>query len=485
MLQKIKFLFQLIVACIPGILVFFLFTYFHAEEANLGLRMYGRVAMIYLTLTLLVSPITVFISDRTSSIRFLALRKFLGLASFIFFLIHWFQYVAMEYGYHSGSGFISYLFGNIITRPDALSGVVAGILMLLLWLISNQFSIQLLSPKVWKTIQSLAYPLFLFSLIHVAFASRFEMIYTLLIIVLISMRTFAYFRITSLKEKEGNISSSKVLWRCIPCGYIYDEDIGDPDSGIAPGTRFEDIPDTWRCPVCGVTKDDFEQIGGDKTSENPSSINNATIISAKQLTADVIELILLPETPIASKPGQFVTLGMQDSEWEFHRSYSIVENRDGRITLAIKLKKDGRGSKAILLLNVWEKIKIAWAYGKFLLQDTNTLCVGIATGTGLSPIIAFLASAPLRKKILYIGAQTEKDLFYIDKLARIPNLEIHVYLSRENNPKYENGRVNVHTFTYPADTEFYICGNPALISESEQVLREKGYSHIYYESFTV
>lgn len=128
------------------------------------------------------------------------------------------------------------------------------------------------------------------------------------------MRTFAYFRITSLKEKEGNISSSKVLWRCIPCGYIYDEDIGDPDSGIAPGTRFEDIPDTWRCPVCGVTKDDFEQIGGDKTSENPSSINNATIISAKQLTADVIELILLPETPIASKPGQFVTLGMQDSE---------------------------------------------------------------------------------------------------------------------------------------------------------------------------
>lgn len=119
------------------------------------------------------------------------------------------------------------------------------------------------------------------------------------------------------------------------------------------------------------------------------------------------------------------------------------------------------------------------------MQNTSALCVGIATGTGLSPIIAFLASAPEREKILYIGAQTEKDLFYSDRLARIPNLEIHTYLSREDNPKYQSGRVDTSIFTYPLDTEFYICGNPALISESERVLREKGYSHIYYESFTV
>ncbi len=45
---------------------------------------------------------------------------------------------------------------------------------------------------------------------------------------------------------------------CVVCGYIYDEALGDPDDGIAPGTRFEDIPDTWTCPDCGVTKDDFE-----------------------------------------------------------------------------------------------------------------------------------------------------------------------------------------------------------------------------------
>jgi rubredoxin-NAD+ reductase len=50
-------------------------------------------------------------------------------------------------------------------------------------------------------------------------------------------------------------------WRqyiCRACGLIYDEALGDPDSGLAPGTRFEDIPDDWECPLCGVTKADFE-----------------------------------------------------------------------------------------------------------------------------------------------------------------------------------------------------------------------------------
>ena len=44
---------------------------------------------------------------------------------------------------------------------------------------------------------------------------------------------------------------------CDPCGYIYDPEIGDPDSGIAPGTTFEDIPEDWVCPICGVDKSFF------------------------------------------------------------------------------------------------------------------------------------------------------------------------------------------------------------------------------------
>ena len=44
---------------------------------------------------------------------------------------------------------------------------------------------------------------------------------------------------------------------CEPCGWVYDPKKGDPDGGIAPGTAFEDIPDDWVCPECGVGKDMF------------------------------------------------------------------------------------------------------------------------------------------------------------------------------------------------------------------------------------
>ncbi|MBP2640575.1 MAG: Rubredoxin domain containing protein [Firmicutes bacterium] len=49
------------------------------------------------------------------------------------------------------------------------------------------------------------------------------------------------------------------VYKCMVCGYEYVESEGDPDHGIAPGTKFEDIPEDWVCPVCGVGKDQFEK----------------------------------------------------------------------------------------------------------------------------------------------------------------------------------------------------------------------------------
>ena len=49
-------------------------------------------------------------------------------------------------------------------------------------------------------------------------------------------------------------------WECLACSYVYDPAVGDPDSGIAPGTAFEDIPDDWVCPECGVDKGMFEKV---------------------------------------------------------------------------------------------------------------------------------------------------------------------------------------------------------------------------------
>ena len=50
----------------------------------------------------------------------------------------------------------------------------------------------------------------------------------------------------------------KQKYICRVCGLVYDPMVGDPDSGIGPGTAFEDIPDDWHCPDCGVSKEMFE-----------------------------------------------------------------------------------------------------------------------------------------------------------------------------------------------------------------------------------
>ena len=47
---------------------------------------------------------------------------------------------------------------------------------------------------------------------------------------------------------------------CLLCGFIYEEEKGLPNEGIAPGTRWEDVPMNWTCPDCGARKDDFEMI---------------------------------------------------------------------------------------------------------------------------------------------------------------------------------------------------------------------------------
>ena len=47
---------------------------------------------------------------------------------------------------------------------------------------------------------------------------------------------------------------------CVICGYVYEEEKGDPAAGIAPGTKWEDVPLSWRCPDCGAGKEEFDMI---------------------------------------------------------------------------------------------------------------------------------------------------------------------------------------------------------------------------------
>lgn len=59
------------------------------------------------------------------------------------------------------------------------------------------------------------------------------------------------------KEVKATSAAAPSTWICGVCGYTYDPAVGDPANGIAPGTRFEDLPDDWICPSCGAPKDAF------------------------------------------------------------------------------------------------------------------------------------------------------------------------------------------------------------------------------------
>jgi rubredoxin len=58
----------------------------------------------------------------------------------------------------------------------------------------------------------------------------------------------------------GNEMSDYKLFVCVQCGFEYDEAKGWPEDGIAPGTRWDDIPEDWSCPDCGAAKSDFEMV---------------------------------------------------------------------------------------------------------------------------------------------------------------------------------------------------------------------------------
>jgi rubredoxin/flavin reductase (DIM6/NTAB) family NADH-FMN oxidoreductase RutF len=82
--------------------------------------------------------------------------------------------------------------------------------------------------------------------------------------------TYAYYqhvkRGTTPKSAPSYVAEQKEAkpimdkYECTVCGYIYDPEKGDPDSGVKPGTRFEDLPADWTCPVCGAGKDQFKKV---------------------------------------------------------------------------------------------------------------------------------------------------------------------------------------------------------------------------------
>lgn len=337
---------------------------------------------------------------------------------------------------------------------------------------SNWFFTHLLW-KYWKTLQRLSYFMFITVAVHI-FLIKWELLPLLFVWIWAGLCIGAYF-----KNKKNILNTSTwPKWLCVPCGYIYDENIWDPDSGVLPGTRFEDIPENWLCPVCGVGKSDFILLEWD------IKIHESKIISLDYLTPDTIELQLDLQKEVSYISWQFLTFVLKDTIWEFNRSYSIANKNWNIYTFLIKLKSDGRSGVLLKTKKIWDIIwytSISW---NFNLQNTSNTKVFIATGTWLAPIYSMLLNTPENiSKKLYFWVAKFVDLFYIEKLKKIKNLEIKTCISQEEVEFCHFGRIDLSNENFEKDTEFYICWNPWVVESSKKVLNEKWFTQVYCEEF--
>lgn len=369
------------------------------------------------------------------------------------------------------SGFLSY----------AAFGFSALILTIPLALTSSSWAMVTLG-KNWKRLHRLVYVTIILTVVHVVlikFARYFD------VVPVIFLALYFFFKILEwrgiiLYKKESKTYPIGQKWICIPCGYIYDPVLWDEDSGISPDTEFTDIPDDWRCPVCGVSKSDFVVYDGSE-----QQITSTTrVVAKRELNPTSIELIIETTDIFFARAWQFVSFIWIDSEWEFTRQYSIARQEERQLTFLIKLDEKGRGSKILRHITAGADIRIKWVFGTFRLQDTNNPKVFVATGTGLAPIYNMISSLPVdHRGTLYFSAATATDLFYTEELKSIEWLDLHIHTTREEVEWYEFGRVDVDTIPATPETEWYLCGNPRMVTESRAKLTARGCTRIYSEEF--
>lgn len=432
---------------------------------------FGNLSWIFLIIVMIIRPLRDIFS-KCKIFSFLAkFRREMWILVWVFWIAHtiWFA-LLMEY-----ENWVLGLFSDeYVWKFDWMMfwWMLAFLVSIPLLITSNWFCTRILG-KNWKRLQYLAYLMFPFVAIHIALIEKeiWPFIPVIAWIVLLVIATIK-------NKKSQKKLSSWPKWLCVPCWWIYDENIWDPDSWIAPGTKFEDIPNNWLCHVCWVWKSDFILLKDDIIA------NESEIVSINYLTNDVIELKIDTKKDLDYTSWQFMNFAFSDSKWDFSRSYSIANKEWNILTFLIKITELGRWWKVLKKLKNWDKLYYNMISWKFTLKDTKVSKVFIATGTGLAPIYSMLLNTPenLNKK-LYFWVAKESDLFYLENLAKIKNLEIKIYLSKEEIKWYNFGRVNLENEWFDTNAEFYICGNPWLVNDSRKILEENGFTEIYSEEF--
>ncbi len=363
-------------------------------------------------------------------------------------------------------------------------------LLFVIWNTTMYFYLffMVMEPKTSRMSDTLQYTswVFLALILTLLLSSHSSISYVLSIFI------FNIFLFVNSKLSSNQISLELWTWTryiCMICGHIYDETLWDPDSGIEPGTRFEDIPDNWRCPICWVTKKDFVKV---KESEIDTVFK--MIVESREYinkSKNVIELVVNTQDKIEVMPGQFLQFEFSDRDWKFVRQYSVARKAENKLSFLIKFEDSGRAARQLRKVEVWDTLTYLWVAWKFILQDTDNPKVFIATGTWLSPVFNMILNTKWDKTLLF-GCRNKDELFYEKELSETSSLTTHIFLSREENlPEdkvnlsYYKWRIDLEckALKFTKNTEFYICWNPWVVENTVKCLEERWFKNIYMEKF--
>ena len=235
----------------------------------------------------------------------------------------------------------------------------------------------------------------------------------------------------------------------------------------------------------------------------------AKLVEKRQLTHDVIELVYISEPSFTFAPGQFISIfvpGKGPGGRDLRRAYSISSapelTHSGKpaFELCVKIVEDGPGTDFLNSMQIGDTMKGMAPYGDFIFKTHHQKhVVFVATGTGIAPFKAmvfskvFAESKPITTTLLF-GARNEKDLVYTDSLNEHlgPDYFVQALSRPEGNWPGFKGRVtdwlrqNLETIKW-SETEFYLCGNGAMIDEVKKILTEHGvqkpciHQEVYYK----
>lgn len=196
--------------------------------------------------------------------------------------------------------------------------------------------------------------------------------------------------------------------------------------------------------------------------------------------------------------GQFIRIHFEHAGKTLRRSYSIANppQNDNYIEFAASYVKDGPGTDYLFNLKIGDEVLVNGPYGKLILKDdTDKRYVFVATSTGVTPYRAMLPDLKKRIKdnpdfrcVILQGVQKQQDILYNQEFVDFANsahgqMQFQAFLSREtkdNLASHEHkghvqdgfGNLNLN----PEQDIVYLCGNPAMIDDSFNLLQELGFT---------